>query len=451
MGIIKSKTKKKKYKRKKSKSKKKRNFFLHSGGYNQVRGKELYQENQLIKEYEKYFIELENLVNEREEKNNFERISLEEDEKKEFYKQVTNYNNNILKLSQQLWKPFWKKSGKNHTESSFLTLKDSTIYLVMDKYKEKINMQIYSIIKNENYQIYSNTTKYLPVVKKILSTCKDELKKSFTISNFNESNILVLKSYDNDPHGLYIPPNLKIQIDGTVLVLKTRPAFLEIAIMKLFNDINSKNSSTIKLPYYKIITCGSFSLWEFIDGETINGDYQNNAEGSLNHDVKNKEKAKKNLVFLNTVARSIGLTDLHYENVILHDDMFYPIDLEIIHQGSVTGLYGHKEGEIMKLDSATQKMIDIFKTNVVHLPNRHIPISTADLYNFIFSDENTVDNLIERFLKNTPNYQNINIPILKKYFLLCQQKKFIPYFLEWERKLYIKDLENNDLIIQISI
>jgi hypothetical protein len=127
----------------------------------------------------------------------------------------------------------------------------------------------------------------------------------------------------------------------------------------------------------------------------------------------------------------IGITDLHCDNLILQDDVYYPIDLETINTNYITGLYGNTETGVIKmelLNEASLKLIEDFNRKLYLLPNRFLPINTLDFTKFINDDGISINKLVHIFTTNKlSTYSDTNI--LKKYFLDCKKKRIIPYFL----------------------
>ena len=240
------------------------------------------------------------------------------------------------------------------------------------------------MLNNKNNPEYASEQK----LKNILKKC-----------GFN--NVTIDDRYDSDSHGFKFKPfKFTNNNNQKSYVVKARSAELDKSIIELFKKINKINdaSNNLKLPYYNIHSCNDeISIWDFIDGNLImnlpNIDVMNPAS-SVNEIVQKglrvtstpiKERID-NMTYLNTVCSKIGLSDLHSENVILQNNMYFPIDLETVNLNNVTGLYGFQhKGKIddSLLNAETQKLIDQFNKTVDRLPNRFLPIQTIDFFNFL--------------------------------------------------------------------
>jgi hypothetical protein len=268
-------------------------------------------------------------------------------------------------------------------------------------------------------------------------------------------NPVIEQTYDSDNHGFLFKPFKCIDGDNTY-VMKPKPAILDRQIMELFNDINKVNdkSESLELPYYEIESCGSISIWKFIEGKLVI-DYGHLDAFSTAEETDWKKLKKvviihknrvKNLEYLNTVCSLIGVTDLHGENVILQGDMYYPIDLEVVDKSNITGLYGfQKEGPINKslLNRESLELIKKFNRKVTNLPNRFLPINTKDFLAFLGDDDDvTADILADIFLSNK-KATNVNRSDLLFYFKKCYRKRIIPYFLIDKGKVQFYDFKKH--------
>jgi hypothetical protein len=240
--------------------------------------------------------------------------------------------------------------------------------------------------------------------------------------------------------------------------MKPRSAILDAEILELFNKINKVNTSSngLLLPYYKIRSCNNkYSIWDFIDGDLVSTitEHQDPSSTASSTEWKGFTPTKKknikrmeNIEYLNTVSRMIGLTDLHTDNVILNENMYYPIDLEVVDKKSVTGLYGFtKDGNINKslLNREALDLIENFNENINDLPNRFLPLSTVKLTRYINNDGVFIDELIEIFTKNK-RVNNIKLRRLRNYLIDCKKKRIIPYFIIYNNKEDIFYYDFND-------
>ncbi len=257
-----------------------------------------------------------------------------------------------------------------------------------------------------------------------------------------------LKIFDSDRHFVDSFPVFSFSINETKFILKPRRAKIDCAIMKLFKKINKVNKRQLATfhitphPDSSIIA----SLWEFINTTGIEQTAYNflcNANLSL----ADLNERKNNLIFLNTVAHRIGLTDLHRENVLLDGNLFYPIDLESINDESVTGLYDHKLGPIGRLNRKTIGLINKFNDGVDNIPYRFVGIPTAALlnYNNVGSDQSpSMTELLEMFQENiAPFNLKLDSDKLVEYINKCRDHQIVPYFYKWKNNIYIKDIHIN--------
>ena len=292
--------------------------------------------------------------------------------------------------------------------------------------------------KSNTTRSKSNTLEYINNIKIALYEC-----------GFDD--VEIGQTYDSDEHGFkFKPTKFKSNGDGKFYIIKPRPAKLDKNIIELFKKINkvNTNSNGVKLPYYNITTCNNYSIWDFIEGNLVttlrNTTNFNTSTSAIEQEqrgltivITEHPKRIENLEYLNTVSSLIGLTDLHSDNVILLNDMYYPIDLEIINKTNITGLYGSTEKGIIKKELLNHKSLNLIKefNNNLHLfPNRFLPSSTVDFIKYINDDNVYMKQIVSSFTKNK-NEKYINTTILKKYLLSCKTNRIVPYFLK----------ENNDI------
>ena len=326
-----------------------------------------------------------------------------------------------------------------------------------------------NILKDRKFIIFKNN-----IIKIVRGFDYIEQKNINTIT----TNIEVIKIFDNDKHDTYSEPVTHIKIDDIDYVLKPRKSELDIKILELFNEINLSNVEELKLPYYKIYSHPTldYSLWEFItttaELRPVPAVYLIDFE-----DEERKQIQRKNLEFLNNISKKIGLTDLHYQNVILSNNTFYPIDLESINYTSETGLYTQSkvytsETELHtpkypKLNDYTLTLIDKFNQDIHNVKVRYIPIYTSDLKDYISinrppggEDElikSYMEVYVEYYVKYLDGSENINIPImidiLRENLKICKEHHIIPYFYTYERNIYMKSIfeDSPDILLTIRI
>ncbi len=332
-------------------------------------------------------------------------------------------------------------------ELQYNNLSDFKMALENDSISEIITEYLYELdifYSEPLYQKLYLNSKYDQLKVDIMSNCHQQIVKNFGIENFTKNNIEIIKQFDSDNHGTEYPV-LLIKIRGEKIVFKPRPALIDIAVLNLFTEINNVNPypySCFILPEYKIVNCGNVSFWEYIEG----GSVYNSGIISLLQTVDNLNKLR-NLAMLNTVATRIGLTDLHTQNIIIRDDMYIPIDLEVIKQGSNSGLYMNDSnivirGVMINLSSEIDILISEFNDNVNNIPRRIVPINTTVLKDFIENNTITIDRLIYLFKQNIPNWdkQDVDESKLREYFIKCKQLGVIPYFIIQNEKILMKSI-----------
>jgi hypothetical protein len=171
-------------------------------------------------------------------------------------------------------------------------------------------------------------------------------------------------------------PIAPVRITRTT-IFKGRTAENEISLYKLFRDINKILSIHKSVPQrlgIVNVVPGVYngfdgSLWEYIEGE------KPQPQGEFNQTLQS------NLYLLQAVAKLIGLTDLHSDNIIIKDDIPYCIDGEIFK---------------IKLDNDHQTGLEMFYEFDETVVNNTI-------YKIIRKDE--VLNLVSSFRRNINNFR----------------------------------------------
>jgi hypothetical protein len=334
-------------------------------------------------------------------------------------------------------------------ELQYNNLSDLKMALKNDSISEIITEYLYELdifYSEPLYQKLYLNSKYDQLKVDIMTNCHQKIIENFGTENFTKDNIEIIKQFDSDNHGTEYPV-LLLEIRRRKIVFKPRPALIDIAVLNLFIEINRVNPypySCFNLPEYKIVNCGNVSFWEYIEG----GSVYDSGIISLLQTVDNLNKLR-NLAMLNTVATRIGLTDLHTQNIIIRDDMYIPIDLEVIKQGSNTGLYMNESnvvirGVMINLSSKIDNLISEFNDNVYNIPRRIVPISTIVLKDFIENNSVTIDELVYTFKQNIPNWdkQGISDSKLREYLMNCKQSGIIPYFIIQNGKIVMKHINN---------
>lgn len=344
---------------------------------------------------------------------------MKKDKIKEIYDTILKYIND---LNINLGELKFKKSDLKYI-----------IYYINSK---KINDDL-----DKNYKIYLiNNSDLKKKLFKIVSNCDLSV---FNISKFEEKDLIILQTFDTDDHDFDFPV-IHFKINNQELIFKPRPSLLEISIMELFESINKVSKN--KLPYYKIIKCNKYSIWEFVKGFTIDGSSNLvNLEDYLKENSKNK-KLIENSLFLETICKYIGLTDLHYENIKLDNklEFVYPIDMEAIEINNsfngktvpyhiYTGLYNEKK--LLSLPFTIKKLILEFNNKLKKLPLRYLPISTVDLTNFQNNNITCLEiynkiinyepNIEPDVLVNQNNKKTLNEEVITKMLPKSKKTKFI--------------------------
>lgn len=315
-------------------------------------------------------------------------------------------------------------------------------------YDKKVRFQI---IKK-----YDNLKKY------IIENCQTLISQNFNTGKFIDINIEI--DFISDNHGSEFNIYL-LNINGKKIVFKPRDSLLDIAIIKLFKTINDTCILYNKLPEFIIINYKEYSFWEYIKSDEITDhnclsnniytkfiNFNNKIVKVPIYDSNVISIRDKNLKLLNTICYKIGITDLHEENIIIKNNMFYPIDLENITLGNYTGLYnrGKKIGPVLDIPKNIENLIDEFNKNLYFLPVRLVPISTSifecyinNVISLLENKKIDVDTLVKLFYNFTDKmgykfFCSEIINGLGEYFLKCKMFKIIPYFYILRGRIYFK-------------
>lgn len=190
-----------------------------------------------------------------------------------------------------------------------------------------------------------------------------------------------------------IPMLVKLTLDGDEflrVVYKPRNAETDKSIIELFKDLNKLETTNTKLPTCEILDLGDNkgTIWEFVEGYQFSNGCHNKEANTLQEliglkkddisilgleaanlinkiqDDTMKLKFQNNLERLQNVCKKIGVTDLHFENFILKNDMMLVlIDLEVIdpRMKQQTGLYPRdKEPKLTLLSEKEEELITKF-------------------------------------------------------------------------------------------
>ena len=241
--------------------------------------------------------------------------------------------------------------------------------------------------------------------------------------------------------------------------IKPRNSDIDIAILKLFRNLNQiqHKSIAVDLPVYEVENALNFSVWEFIDGHepglgfTFISPFLNQIEAS--ETVKQNLRLK--LSRLEQVAKAIGLSDLHGENVIFtnlkkdtHSGKFViispareidivPIDLESIQKDSATGLIEkNADVDIKSFNLEEQTLIDNFKNSLVKIPFRLVPLKTTEFIQYIGDPEQIEDVkelVIQKLTSLELNFTQNDVEI---FIEKCFEGKEVPFFTQIGKQLY---------------
>lgn len=178
-----------------------------------------------------------------------------------------------------------------------------------------------------------------------------------TAENVKEITISVLNA---DLHGFDSP--IKLEAGGMACVYKDRLGFADKIVTDLFKEINTIMVRVLMPAYEQHAFKDKGLLSEFIDGEQRN---------HPPYPSENFRGNAKNLKALQWVAKEIGLTDLHLQNVVFTaDERLVPIDLEAFEAGMPTGLFPPHRNQ-PRADAAPSQ------TNTA-LPPKSLPVHTTE-------------------------------------------------------------------------
>lgn len=198
------------------------------------------------------------------------------------------------------------------------------------------------------------------------------------------------------------------------------------------------------LPEYIIINCDNFSIWQYIDGNLLveygiqpmwgHEILKDSIKSILSISDDKKLELIKKTIFLYQIINSIKLTDLHSENIIFNGSDFVPIDLEAFNFDDNDNSPIFSKEDIKHLpylylyDVTLNQLIDSFNQELSRVPLRYIPISAADLIQFI-NGTITFDEILHGFeIEAKKMHIEYDIKIIRGYIKSCQTLKTIPYF-----------------------
>ena len=199
------------------------------------------------------------------------------------------------------------------------------------------------------------------------------------------------------PHGAEthnrgkVPIKISFQLNGSELFsvfFKPRDAQIDAKVIEVFRSLNQlpaeQRSLNIDLPNYRIINLTHqghpFSLWEFIDGQHLNGQTANDVIQTFPN-TPEKDRLVLQLSRLESVCKFLNISDLHLENIIFfhlgHDDSkIFLIDLESLQPGMSTGLFTH-DPEIPPFTRKEQELLEACKEGLNEVYARFVPIPTS--------------------------------------------------------------------------
>lgn len=243
-----------------------------------------------------------------------------------------------------------------------------------------------------------------------------------------------------DNHG-YAPPTKLTLTDATPrpaksLVYKARPGEADKLVTDLFRDLNAclRMRSDARLPAYKqALFHDKHLLSEFIEGPAIDTKVQA-FSGVANSIDKiavpaDRKELQANIMLLEAVAKQIGLTDLHEENLILNTQakQVVPIDLEAFTTGKPqdTGLYGDSKAapDVQHLlPDGAHDLIENFKIQLDGVERRVVPVATGALANMM-QQQNAVALAAPAIQKSLEkNNFTVHTGLLEAYIRRCKQQ-----------------------------
>ncbi len=154
------------------------------------------------------------------------------------------------------------------------------------------------------------------------------------------------------------------------------------------------------------------------------------------------------LMYLNTICRAIGVTDLHHENDLLITEgmRWVPIDMEVIKPGHATGLFGYHPERQMKLSEDERQLLLRFNLQQSTRLFRNVPIPTVVLIQAL-TDRNI--EMLTSSIKNELVDFNISMADHRLFELINEDmmNNDVPYFSQKERILYYGIKLSSEFII----
>lgn len=223
-----------------------------------------------------------------------------------------------------------------------------------------------------------------------------------------EDTSIDFETLNADSHGFAPPTALTLRVEGqkpAKFVHKSRPSQIDKLVTELFNAINKLIGSGRALPYYKqeVFNNGHL-ISEFIEGTQVDKKVQWMTGAASDEgldalvpkqEVERRAQLVDQLKLLQLIAKKIGLTDLHEENLIYDPvtNMVVPIDLEAFDQGMGTGLYGHSQepsltwkdfrDDIQQCSTVIDQLILEFNVAKDFVERRLVPVPTGVLKNML--------------------------------------------------------------------
>lgn len=258
--------------------------------------------------------------------------------------------------------------------------------------------------------------------------------------------------FSADEHGFAPPTKLDVSdgVSEKSLVMKSRVGEIDKRVTDLFARINAVERDSGQLPVYQqALFRNKFLLSEFIAGKEVVGPLRFDPEAANGHVVTITKKdgpddrpsaeafsapLQKNVLWLQQVARAIGLTDLHSENIVLDivRQRVVPIDLEAFTVGEPqeTGLFGQADyPEPQALPEPVQRLVDTFNRERDAIERRFVPVPTGQLVNTLKHDGvDATSELIQGSLEH--NGLTVDKEALKRYVTAARdhQPPLVPSF-----------------------
>ena len=220
---------------------------------------------------------------------------------------------------------------------------------------------------------------------------------------------------------------------------KPRDAQVDEKIIQTFSDLNAlskeEKSSDAFLPVYKIVNLvnngESLSLWEFIEGEHLQGNSAGDVIKILSISEQEKKSLYQQLLRLESVCTFLNISDLHLENLVFThlgqgSPQVIPVDLESAQPGNATGLFSI-DPEILPFTKAEITILEKSKERIGECSVRFVPIPTSHFLAGLTRCDSFV--LMASFIQGA---------IQKKSYALCIPKDE----LEW---LVLNDFLHNDV------